>query len=357
MTKLTIIQLTTPDYRKPLFDLLYEVLGKRFELYRGACYFESSVVSDMSISARSIKNYFFLSRKVVFQTGVWHLLFKKDVIVMELQPRNITTWVFLCIRKPLGLKTVLWGHAWPRKGAQAKSDKIRHVMRLLATQIVVYTAQQAKMLKTLMPKKDIKYAANAVLSSKIMGAASQSNPKDLIYVGRLTKKKKPFFLVKAFRECLEFLPSDVMLHIVGDGPEYEKIDTFILQHKLENRIHLHGHINDIDILKALYAQSHFSVSPGYVGLSITQSLGFGVPMLVSRSENHSPEIEALQEGSTGVFYETDHLVSFRESLKLLYDNKQHWNLKRQELATFCKNNYSIEAMAAVFINLVAPYEA
>lgn len=42
----------------------------------------------------------------------------------------------------------------------------------------------------------------------------------------------------------------------------------------------------------VYANALVSVSPGYVGLSLTQSLSFGVPMLIAIDEAHVPEIDA-----------------------------------------------------------------
>ena len=118
-----------------------------------------------------------------------------------------------------------------------------------------------------------------------------------------------------------------------------------------------GHLSDIDSLRDLYAHSIVSISPGYVGLSVTQSFGFGVPMLVSKDENHSPEIEAIREQENALYFNTDDLVSFRESVLKLLNNKEYWISKRPEIQSFCRENYSVEVMAQVFTNLVKMYDA
>ena len=353
MKKLVIIQTVAPDYRKAFFNEIRHRLNDDFELYSGESYFEKSVVTDKSMALRSCKNHYFARRQVLFQTGIWHLLFLKAVLVLEMNPRIVSNWIFLIVRRVLGRKTVLWGHAWPRKGAQSSSDRLRHLMRMLGNVIITYTKNQKKELHQKMPNKKIIAAPNALYTSSSMcGIREAAVPKNMIYVGRLTLQKKPFFLVRAFIEALPYLPLDMNLIIVGDGDEKQKIQDFIADNKVKDRVILKGHLSAINDLYDLYSSSLLSVSPGYVGLSVTQSFGFGVPMLVSRNEKHSPEIEAIEEGKNAVFFETDSVLSFRESVVQIVNNKALWIAHRKGIQENCKANYSVEAMAKVFINLV-----
>lgn len=353
MKKLIIIQTVAPDYRKSFFNEIKDHLGEDFELYSGRSYFEESVVTDNTIALHSCTNHYFAGRRFLFQTGIWHLLFLKAVLVLEMNPRIVSNWIFLIARSILGRKTVLWGHAWPRNGAQSSSDRVRHVMRKLASTIITYTHNQKKELQHKMPRKQIVAAPNALYSSHIMSSeGTTTNPKNAIYVGRLTPQKKPLFMVKGFKEALSFVPDDMNLIIVGDGEEKENLEQYIAENNLENRVLLKGHVSTIPELSDFYASSLFSISPGYVGLSVTQSFGFGVPMLVSRDENHSPEIEAVRDGENALFFETGSVVSFRESVQRFLNNKTAWVAKRKDIQENCKQHYSVEAMAKVFINLV-----
>ncbi|WP_299208262.1 glycosyltransferase [uncultured Dokdonia sp.] len=354
MKKLVIIQTVTPDYRAGVFKVIREALtSSRFELYRGKEYFEKSVKTDQRIEAKEAKNIYLLKRTLLFQIGIWHLLFKKAVLVLEMNPRILSNWIFLIVRRLTGRETVLWGHAWPRSGKGSKSDWVRNVMRTCASSIIVYTKQQQKELSVYMPQKTIYAAPNAILHKKdILVKATSLPPKHLIYVGRLSEAKKPLFLVRAFKESLDILPEEAKLIMVGEGEQMSGIQRFIKDHHLEDRILLKGHINDYEQLKSLYNSSIFSVSPGYVGLSITQSFGFGVPMLISKEEPHSPEIEAVNEGKNAIYYETDDIIRFRESVKNIYSDTSKWIDKRTEIALYCKENYSVESMATTFINLV-----
>ncbi len=351
MSKLIIIQTAIPDYRKEFFKRLKQTLGERFELYGGGRYFEKTVITDQTIEHKAIPNHYFFYRKALFQEGVLKLVTSSAVLVLEMNPRIVSNWLLLLVRKILGRKTVLWGHAWPRAGKESKSDLLRHMMRQLSSSIIVYTKTQQRELKLKMPNKKIYAAPNALIIADKMQSVTD-HPRHFIYVGRLTEPKKVLFLVKAFSKALEYLPNDVELRLIGDGDQRLKIEEFIRVHSLGKRVKLYGHISDYEILKKLYAQSLFSVSPGYAGLSITQSFGFGVPMLISRDEPHSPEIEAVTEGENALFYETDDVIRFRESVEAIYTNTSEWIEKRDEIAAYCRSNYSVEAMAQVFSNLV-----
>ena len=354
--RLVIIQTTTPHYRSAFFQQLQKVLGDRFTLYAGDRYFESSITSDFeSINAKRLKNHFLLKKKLLFQTGHWHLLFSKAVLVLELNPRIVSNWMFAVIRMLFRRKTVFWGHAWPRAGKEAGTDTLRHSMRKMASAIIVYTHKQRQELQEKMPNKPVFAAPNALYRKDQMEAqATDIHPRHLIYVGRLTPEKKPFFMVKAFAKAAETLPDDVQLWVVGAGEQSERIENWCHAHPMRDRIRLFGEISNYEELRTLYARSLFSISPGYVGLSITQSLGFGVPMLVSREENHSPEIEALQEGENAVFFDTDSEMDFTEQLQRIYRQQDEWIAKRKEISKRCANAYSVEEMAAPFISLIEP---
>jgi len=352
MKKLIIIQTAVPDYRKNFFQLLSQKLADKFALYAGDNYFESSVKTDAEIPHQKLKNHYLFKRKFLFQTGLWHLLFSDDILVMEMNPRIINHWIFLLLRKITGKKSVLWGHAWPRKGKESFSDKLRHWMRLLADEIIVYTRQQQQELQAKMPGKTIKSAPNALYSKEMMQAVLSPDIQDLIYVGRLSPLKKVLFLVEAFHFSLDKIPESATLIVVGEGEQAQAVKAYVESRNLQNRIRLLGQIFDYEVLKKLYAEALFSVSPGYIGLSVTQSLGFGVPMLVSRNENHSPEIEAVVEGENALFFETDDKNDFADKLKEIYAGKENWIAKREEISLICKKNYSVEAMAKPFLELI-----
>ncbi|WP_179021465.1 glycosyltransferase [Winogradskyella forsetii] len=354
MKKLVLLQTVVPDYRKDIFSYLKEELGNGFKIYSGNAYFEKSITIDKSIGfIEPITNYYFLNRKFLFQFGMWTEVFKKNVIVLEMNPRILSNWLILILRKLLFKKTVVWGHAWPRGGSESKSDVVRHLMRKLGSEVIVYTKTQAMDLQVKMPNKIINAAPNALYFKKDMATSFNSERiNHIIYVGRLSKPKKAFFLVKAFHRILNDIPGSANLIIVGEGEEKSLIENYIIEHKITKRVLIKGHVSNIEKLKEFYSESLFSVSPGYVGLSITQSFSFGVPMIISKDENHSPEIEASQNEINSLLFETDNIASLAETIVKVYNHKLKWIAKREEICLFCRTTYSTEAMGQTFLNIL-----
>lgn len=349
--KLVIVQTVTPDYRSEFFKEIKKNLHANFEIYAGNFYFDKSISSKGTLEKKTIKNYFFLNRKLLFQTGIWHLLFKNVVLVLEMNPRIISNWIFLIVRNLLNKETILWGHAWSKSGKDSNSEKLRYLMKRLSSKIIVYTNKQKAELQLKMPTKIIIAAPNSLISKTKMVTQKPKESLNLIYVGRLTEQKKPLFLVKVFIKNIDQYPKNTNLIIVGAGIEKKKIENFLKANKVKNRVKLMGHIYDYAELKKLYSNAFFSVSPSLAGLSITQSFSFGVPILISEFEKHGPELEAVQIGSNALFFKTDSIESFNETLCLAFKNKDFWVEQRQSIVNFCKNEYSIEAMSKVFINL------
>lgn len=352
MAKVVLLQTVATDYRKKLFDTLKNSLGDEFQLFAGKNYFEESVKTDSSIKyLREINNTYLLNRKFLFQTGMWKEALSAGTLIMEMNPRILSNWLLLLFRKILRKKTILWGHAWPRNGKESRSDKVRHWMRQLGDVIVTYTKTQAEELQEKMPYKKIVCAPNSLYYRAEMQCENKPEISDIIYVGRLTKLKKPAILVEAFSKIVDELPANAKLIIVGDGEEKNHLKTLIQDLKLNGRVKLLGHVGDYEALKELYSKALFSVSPGYVGLSITQSFGFGVPMLISRDENHSPEIEAAIEDVNSLYFKTDDLQDLGDKIMDFYEKKNHWLNERENICQLCQDSYSIEAMAKTFLDL------
>jgi glycosyltransferase involved in cell wall biosynthesis len=353
MKNLIIIQTVTPDYRFGVFKVIKNTLGNNFSLYAGEKYFEPTVKSSKLINKKDIKNIFLFKRKLLFQLGIWHLILSNSVIVLEFNPRIISNWVFLVLRKILIKETVLWGHAWSRSGKTSKTFFLRSFMGKLSSKIIVYTNKQKLELQEIIKFDKVLSAPNSLYNKRDMVTNSKvNNINNIIYVGRLVKSKKPMLLIKAFHNVLDQLPKKTNLIIVGDGDQFSIIKDYVLKNKIEHRVILKGHIFNFEKLKNLYFSSLFSVSPGYIGLSVTQSFSFGVPMLVSEKENHSPEIEAVNEKVNALYFKTNDLNNLSFSLQKFFDNKNFWINQRNIIVENCKNQYSNEIMAQTFIDLV-----
>jgi glycosyltransferase involved in cell wall biosynthesis len=334
-------------------DALAQRFGDAFTLLSGVEYFDPTIRLEASPEClRLVRNHFLVGRKVLWQRGACRPVIASDTAILELNPRILSSWVILLARKLLGRPTVLWGHAWSRKGPASRSDAIRQGMRRLASAVVVYTETQAGELSARMPGAVVRAAPNALYPLRLAGAAPPPGaPRDVVFVGRLVKAKKPDLLLEAFVAAAPDLPDDLRLVFVGGGPLEGQLAA-AAGRLAPGRVLFVGPTYEFEKLRALYSTALVSVSPGYAGLSLIQSLWFGVPLIVARDEAHSPEIEAAIEGENAVFCDSDSAGSLRDALVEVANARTAWEGRRAAIAQACAARYSLEGMVESLVAVV-----
>ena len=122
--------------------------------------------------------------------------------------------------------------------------------------------------------------------------------KRLISVGRLSKEKGPEDLVKIFNLLSKKHP-DWHLDIIGDGEEREKIELYIKNHKLEEKITLHGFQNKDYIDEYLHKSSLYimtSLTESF-GIVLLEAMSHGIPCVAFSSAEGAREI--ITSGKNG----------------------------------------------------------
>jgi glycosyltransferase involved in cell wall biosynthesis len=176
----------------------------------------------------------------------------------------------------------------------------------------------------------------------VIRPAEGDGERDLVlYVGRFVPEKKVDVLLRGFEEAYA-KNSSIRLALVGDGPGRKSMESLARRLGIREVVEFSGWVADAEELFKLYSRSYCSVSPGFVGLSLTQSAGFGVPMIVSRDEPHSPEIELASEGAVR-WFETDVPSSLAQALLDAWQARDALPLRG--LSTWVQRHYSAEAMA------------
>jgi glycosyltransferase involved in cell wall biosynthesis len=354
--KVVFVAVTAPDYMQRPLELVVDRLGGGFRLLAGDSSFEPSVRTrvDLGSSKTRVHNRFLLGNRLLWQSGSNVAAIRADVTILVLNPRVLSTWFVVLVRRLLRRPTVLRGHAWSRRGPRSRTERVRHLLRKRADVLVTYTEAEGDLLRAKMPAARIVVAPNALYSrAEIRAASAASAPTDFIYVGRLVPAKKPRLLVEAFLSKRDELPPQTRLVIVGEGDERADLEALVRREGAAERVRFEGHVSAPDALRGLYAHAVASVSPGYVGLSLIQSLAFGVPMIVSRDEPHSPEIEAAIEGETTVAFETDSVHDLGRALVAMARERERWAERREALAAFCAEWYSADVMADRIVEAVA----
>lgn len=342
---------STGSYRLKALCLVKAHFGARLQVFSGDAPPDSGIrtISRSELDFLPLRNTYPIGRNVLIQDIPYHAYLGCPVLLLDLNPRMPQVWALLIFRRLSNRKTILWGHAWPRAGKGSKSDLLRHGMRTLASFLVTYTVTQADELSMFHPDKRIFAAPNAIYYEREFGFDPSSRRDAIIYVGRMQSEKKVHVLVSAF-EIAARTDSSIRLILVGDGQDFEAIKALVLAAEATDRIELLGHIDNYDQLKALYGRAIVSVSPGYVGLSITQSLAFGVPMIISDPEPHSPEIEAAEWGVNASTFPSGDAPALAERIAEFTVSSDDWRKDGNGISSRAASRYSAEAMAQGLIS-------
>jgi glycosyltransferase involved in cell wall biosynthesis len=132
------------------------------------------------------------------------------------------------------------------------------------------------------------------------------------------------------------------LVLIGAGSEEAELRSLVERLGIQPRVSFPGWISNPAGLRGEYESSFASASPGFAGLGLTQSAGFGVPMVVASDEPHSPEIE-LSERDAVEWFRSDDAEDLARALRVLWLTRH--NLPRRELQDWISESYSAEAMA------------
>ena len=352
--RLVIQQVIVPDYRIKFFQLLKQHF-KDFIIVAGELDFSCSPKTDSKAwqFCKKLNQFFYLNQSFLFQFGALKKTFSAEAVILNANLRIISNWLILIIRKLIFKKTILWGHA---TGKNNIPKCVKNLFFTLSSGFICYTNKDAEFLKSNFYNINCWVAPNACLNKEECHPCEleSSAANFIIYVGRLIKAKKVDVLIRALRNAIDknYLPNEVRLLIVGDGIERNNLIELVKELNLIDRVIFKGHIQDTSVLRKLYGSSFCSVSSGYVGLSATQSFSFGIPMIVSKDEPHSPEIEACQAGFNCKFFQTDNVDDLACKLSAFYSEREHFFRLRNQISEFTAENYSFEAMRDTFIQAI-----
>lgn len=120
---------------------------------------------------------------------------------------------------------------------------------------------------------------------------SRLSGKNILWIGRISGEKKPLDAIKIFDEILREVP-DALLHIVGEGHDFEKMRNLCNQCHIEKSVHFCGYQKDPGIYyenaDVMLMTSEFE---GY-SMTLLESKAYGVPCVMYEL----PYLPLVQDG-------------------------------------------------------------
>lgn len=158
------------------------------------------------------------------------------------------------------------------------------------------------------PKEKMFVALNTV---NVLKAEIQPSKKEsILFVGTLIKQKRVDILLECYRASYDIDNSIPTLKIIGEGPEFENLSSWIKEAGLEKQVFLKGPIYNEEELREEFLASFATISADQAGLSVLKSMGYGVPFITNRNAITGGEIFNIEHDKNGLLFDgNDELVN------------------------------------------------
>ena len=303
--KVLILYNCVMHYRKPVFNLL----AKKYQvtiLHSG----EPSVTADDDYSEiiTPVKKL----GPFMLQSGVFKEAFNDsyDIIISLCDVRWINILIYLLFKKS-SQRHILWG-AWLTKSRIANHMRAFFMKKADASIFYTYEAL-ADFLDYGMAEQTMYVANNTCDVGSRIKSFESSVKNRILFVGSLNKRKENDVLLKAFANIKSQIPSGTLLTLIGEGSESQSLKALSSELELGPEVEFIGKINDPEKLKPYYQEAIVSVSFGQAGLSVLQSLGYGVPFLTKHNAISGGEKTNIKNNLNSVFCD-DNQQSLEASL-------------------------------------------
>lgn len=166
-----------------------------------------------------------------------------------------------------------------------------------------------------------------------------------ISVGRLIKEKGFDVLIHAFKRAQ--LESNVLLEIIGDGVEYEKLQRLIDSMELADRVKLHGMKTSIEVNKMLGNSDSFVLASHAetFGIVYIEAMAKGLPIIATRCGG--PEEFINKEN--GILVSLNDIEELSKALVFMYNKRNSFN--HNLIQKYCYDNFSQEVISGKILDI------
>ncbi len=355
-----------PYYRKGVFsELIKSDIEFNMTFYTGVKEQESIRLIDLNKYNDSkiirTNTYFYKPSLLLWQSGIIKniLLSKHKVFIFDGAISHLPVWIFLILCKITGKKSLLWSHGF--KGID-KGLKLRLRLlffKTLASGNIIYGNHEKKIMIQLgFNPKNITVIYNSLESQLQREILTNLNTNEIyllkkkyfinpnlftiLFIGRLIKKKNVLQVAKLCND-LHKEGNPINCIFIGKGEEEDTLCKFIDKNSLNDYTYFTGELYDEKEIAKYFSMTNLMVSPGNVGLNCIHSLGYGVPVLTHNNFAYqNPEVEAIENGKTGILYEYNDYNDMLLKLKHFINSDYNKNITKSLCFEKIDNKYNPE---------------
>lgn len=222
-------------------------------------------------------------------------------------------------------------------------DRIRNFFYSKADALAFYTDYPISKYEALgITREKMFVAPNTVAVAPITEKVKKDT---LLVIGTLYREKGIQSLLDVYRQLRPSckLP---LLNIIGKGPDYEAIKQWIVDNNMQDLIVLRGAIFDINEKAKYFAQALACISPKQAGLTVLESMGYGVPFVSTQNAITGGELFNVHNGVDGVVMESEN--ELLEVVRDIANNPDKYIEMGEKARIFYDNNRTPKHMAQGF---------
>ena len=340
--RLGLQQRVLPSYRVPFFDLLAESCENGMSLFAGLPRPVEMIASGKTQIAKLkqaenihlFSGAFYLCHQKGFVN--WLEEWNPDSLIVEANPRNISTPSAVRWMRSRGRRVIGWGLGAPKQSG---------IWRSFINQfdaMLTYSQRGAEEYAALgFPSEKIFVAHNSVSAKPITNYQLPiTHPQPtILFVGRLQARKK---LDSLLRACAE-MESKPRLIIVGDGPERASLEA--LAGEAYPAAEFVGEKHGAEV-KPYFAEADLFVLPGTGGLAVQEAMSYGLPVIVAKGDGTQDDL--VREGNGWQINPDDYGALVSTMKNALSDTTR---LRKMGVESFriVSEEINIQKMADVFV--------
>ena len=243
-------------------------------------------------------------RFVIHKDNIFKLCQQFDVVIAygDIAWLKLSTLPFHKKRK---FKIVFWSPgvsaSYDKKfDAITKWDSIRDFFYKKADALVFYTDYPIKKYLNRGFHKEKLFVAPNTVEVLYIPVIDRIKKDSLLFIGTLYMQKGILTLLKNYKSAFMSDPGILPLNIIGGGVELENVKKWIEENGLCDKVILRGPIFDINEKSSYFKKAFACISPDQAGLSVLESMGYGVPFITMHDAITGGERLNIINGINGI---------------------------------------------------------
>ena len=285
-------------YRMPIFKLVNEAPNIELTLAHCGKQIVQKEIPELLLKKMKIGPFYYVP-------GFDKIIENYDTIICMFYLNNLSFDRLVLCKK--NKKVILWGIGVPASYDRAYGDAgrlrykiLRHFYKKSDAQLFYSDVPKKMFMEKGLPLDNQKvFIANNTVEV-IRQSVDESQKDSLLFIGTLYLEKGLQVLLESYKESCETDEGMIPLTIVGGGEQFDTIQKWVDENRLENKIKLLGPIYDSNKKAEIFKKAIACVSPKQAGLSVLESMGYGVPFVTSENAITGGEAFNIIDGENGI---------------------------------------------------------